>query len=94
MVPRTLSSTLALWKVSTSLECSYSNWQLLTSNLVEIHNKQSDSYTVVAQDCINYLNNLAAENSPCFGPKHHDTTGGTWQVGKNILTFHALSSYL
>ena len=33
---------------------------------------------------------LSAEGGWCSGEKNHDTKGGTWQVGHNAVSYHAL----
>jgi hypothetical protein len=42
--------------------------------------------------CKEYLKNLSKDGSTCYGGKaHDDTKGGTWQVGNNAVSYHALA---
>ncbi|KAL3704503.1 hypothetical protein TMatcc_008174 [Talaromyces marneffei ATCC 18224] len=36
------------------------------------------------------LMELSNNNSKCWGSKHSDTKGGTWQVGSGAISYHAL----
>lgn len=58
----------------------------------EIHNKQDSDHTVDSVSCEKYLGALSAEGSDCYGTEHHDTNGGTWQVGDNAVSYHALGN--
>ncbi|KAF2635367.1 hypothetical protein P280DRAFT_501963 [Massarina eburnea CBS 473.64] len=58
----------------------------------EIHNKkQNDGHTITADSCKTYLKNLASDGSKCFGATNKDTKGGTWQVGDEEVSYHALA---
>lgn len=42
--------------------------------------------------CKEYLKNLSKDGSKCYGGKNHDDTkGGTWQVGNDAVSYHALA---
>ncbi|KAI9892541.1 MAG: hypothetical protein M1814_001230 [Vezdaea aestivalis] len=57
----------------------------------EIHNKLKDGvHTVVEADCVTYLMKMAATGTKCFGKNNYDTKGGTWQVGDDQVSYHAL----
>ncbi|KAI1814819.1 hypothetical protein GGS20DRAFT_585081 [Poronia punctata] len=56
----------------------------------EIHNKQDDDHTVEAGSCQEYLGKLSEDGGKCYGPDHHDTKGGTYQVGDDGVSYHAL----
>ncbi|KAF3384119.1 Altered inheritance of mitochondria protein 6 [Talaromyces pinophilus] len=57
----------------------------------EVHNKQSSaSHTVDVNNCTSYLQELSNNNSECWGSEHSDTKGGTWQVGSDAISYHAL----
>ncbi|RYP91551.1 hypothetical protein DL770_002331 [Monosporascus sp. CRB-9-2] len=42
--------------------------------------------------CKEYLKKLSEEGGQCYGPGNKDTKGGTWQVGDNAVSYHALGS--
>ena len=44
----------------------------------------------LANNCTCYLQELSNDNSKCWGSKHSDTKGGTWQVGSDAISYHAL----
>ncbi|KAK6066340.1 hypothetical protein SCUP234_12120 [Seiridium cupressi] len=56
----------------------------------EVHNKQSDDHKVEADSCKKYLNALSADGGKCSGKENTDTEGGTWQVGNEAVSYHAL----
>ncbi|KAI1136314.1 hypothetical protein F5Y05DRAFT_390958 [Hypoxylon sp. FL0543] len=58
----------------------------------EVHNKLDSNHTISTQDCENYLLALSAEGDECSGETNHDTKGGTWQVGNNGVSYHALGN--
>ena len=59
----------------------------------EIHNQQkTGDHKVDASDCKTYLQQLSSSNSSCFGDEHHDTKGGTWQIGSDVASYHALAN--
>lgn len=41
-------------------------------------------------NCTSYLQELSNDNSKCWGSKHGDTKGGTWEVGPDAVSYHAL----
>src|SRR5690349_17728424 len=43
-----------------------------------------------AEDCKKYLLALSKDGGKCSGETNHDTKGGTWQVGTNGVSYHAL----
>lgn len=43
-------------------------------------------------DCAKYLGDIGAEGKKCYGPDNIDTKGGTWQVGSEDVSYHALGS--
>lgn len=44
-----------------------------------------------AADCVNYLNTLSADGGKCSGADNKDTKGGTYQVGNEDVSYHALA---
>ncbi|KAI0836788.1 hypothetical protein F5Y06DRAFT_272319 [Hypoxylon sp. FL0890] len=58
----------------------------------EVHNKLNSDHTISTQDCENYLLALSAEGGKCSGETNHDTKGGTWQVGNDGISYHALGN--
>ncbi|KAI1760271.1 hypothetical protein GGR53DRAFT_510544 [Hypoxylon sp. FL1150] len=56
----------------------------------EIHNKQSADHTVDSASCVQFLGTLSATGGECYGTEHHDTKGGTYQVGNEAVSYHAL----
>ncbi|KAI0879166.1 hypothetical protein GGS24DRAFT_230971 [Hypoxylon argillaceum] len=58
----------------------------------EIHNKLSTTHTVDAASCKTYLSTLSASGGQCFGTTNMDTKGGTYQVGTNGVSYHALAN--
>ncbi|KAI2471180.1 hypothetical protein F4781DRAFT_144518 [Annulohypoxylon bovei var. microspora] len=58
----------------------------------EVHNKESSDHTISTESCQNYLLALSAEGGNCSGETNHDTKGGTWQVGNNGVSYHALAN--
>jgi hypothetical protein len=45
----------------------------------------------IGTKCKEYLKNLSKDGSKCYGGKSHDDTkGGTWQVGNDAISYHAL----
>ncbi|KAJ8122358.1 hypothetical protein ONZ43_g1427 [Nemania bipapillata] len=58
----------------------------------EIHNKLSTTHTVDAASCKTYLSTLSASGGKCFGTTNMDTKGGTYQVGTNGVSYHALGN--
>ncbi|CAI6287452.1 unnamed protein product [Periconia digitata] len=58
----------------------------------EIHNKKEEGGHVVNEnDCKKYLTTLSAPNSKCYGKDNADTKGGTYQVGPESISYHALA---
>ncbi|KAI0136926.1 hypothetical protein BJ170DRAFT_677788 [Xylariales sp. AK1849] len=56
----------------------------------EINNKQKDGNHIVNYDnCQTYLEAMSATNSKCYGKKNRDTKGGSYQVGKEVISYHA-----
>lgn len=47
---------------------------------------------MTTEDCKNYLLALSADGGKCSGANNHDTKGGTWQVGNNAVSYHALGN--
>jgi hypothetical protein len=45
-----------------------------------------------AATCKTNLKKLSAQGGKCYGPDHSDTKGGTWQVGNNDVSYHALAN--
>ncbi|OTA99336.1 hypothetical protein M426DRAFT_325257 [Hypoxylon sp. CI-4A] len=58
----------------------------------EVHNKESTDHTISAESCQNYLLALSADGGKCSGETNHDTKGGTWQVGDDGVSYHALGN--
>ncbi|KAI1172167.1 hypothetical protein F4777DRAFT_590726 [Nemania sp. FL0916] len=58
----------------------------------EIHNKLSTTHTVDAASCKKYFATLSASGGQCFGTTNMDTKGGTYQVGTNGVSYHALGN--
>ncbi|GLI81356.1 hypothetical protein PoHVEF18_009733 [Penicillium ochrochloron] len=57
----------------------------------EIHNKMKDGdHTPNQSDCETYLMKMADTDSKCYGSKNKDTKGGTWQIGSDDVSYHAL----
>ncbi|KAF7176529.1 hypothetical protein CNMCM7691_002847 [Aspergillus felis] len=57
----------------------------------EIHNKMKDGdHTPNQADCETYLMKMADSSSKCYGSKNKDTKGGTWQIGSDEVSYHAL----
>ncbi|CAG8958680.1 hypothetical protein HYFRA_00011522 [Hymenoscyphus fraxineus] len=56
----------------------------------EIHNKSKDNHIPDKDKCIEYLMKMAATDSSCYGSNNKDTKGGTWQVGADKISYHAL----
>ncbi|KAI1267321.1 hypothetical protein F5Y18DRAFT_379882 [Xylariaceae sp. FL1019] len=56
----------------------------------EIHNKQSTAHVVNTASCQMYLGTLSASGGKCYGSDHGDTKGGTYQVGAEAISYHAL----
>ena len=60
--------------------------------VVEIHNrKRNQGHIPYYKDCYYYLTRMSQPDSECFGNKHQDTKGGTWQVGSHAISYHALA---
>lgn len=80
------------------LELPFSVTSLLTNSaIVEVHNKKWDgTLSIVEEDCKTNLKQMskvgaeAANGDKCWGSKNSDTKGGTWQVGANEVSYHAL----
>lgn len=47
-----------------------------------------------ATSCKQYLKKLSENSSgnSCYGPRNKDTKGGTWQVGNDAISYHALAN--
>ena len=45
---------------------------------------------MIENDCVKFLNALSADGGKCSGADNKDTKGGTWQVGPNGISYHAL----
>ncbi|KAI1385299.1 uncharacterized protein F4822DRAFT_432147 [Hypoxylon trugodes] len=58
----------------------------------EVHNKETTDHTISAEDCAKYLLALSVDGGQCSGQTNHDTKGGTWQVGTNGISYHALGN--
>ncbi|KAI1483297.1 hypothetical protein F4774DRAFT_405933 [Daldinia eschscholtzii] len=60
----------------------------------EIHNKQSTGDHIPdLANCRLYLGMMTRSNANgyhCYGEKNKDTKGGTWQVGSDQISYHAL----
>ncbi|XXH04117.1 hypothetical protein Hte_010529 [Hypoxylon texense] len=57
----------------------------------EIHNKMGDGvHTPDEDNCKTYLKKMSNGDSKCYGSKNQDTKGGTWQVGKEAISYHGL----
>ncbi|KAI1434395.1 hypothetical protein GGR50DRAFT_704314 [Xylaria sp. CBS 124048] len=69
---------------------SPSTYGLIGYVYFEIHNKLSTVHKVTAASCKTYLGKLSAANSACYGATNSDTKGGTYQVGTNGVSYHAL----
>lgn len=46
--------------------------------------------TPSAESCKNYLNTLSADGGKCSGTDNKDTKGGTYQVGSDDVSYHAI----
>lgn len=46
--------------------------------------------TCLVDSCKEYLNALSEDGGECSGSDHKDTKGGTWQVGDEDVSYHAL----
>lgn len=51
-----------------------------------------DTDVFPAASCVQYLSTLSAAGGDCYGTEHHDTKGGTYQVGNNQVSYHALAN--
>jgi len=52
----------------------------------------SRSDCVTGANCKGYFANLTKDGSKCYGGKNHDDTkGGTWQVGADAISYHAIA---
>ncbi|KAI1421662.1 hypothetical protein F5Y12DRAFT_766352 [Xylaria sp. FL1777] len=69
-----------------------SKYGLLGYVYFEIHNKLSSTHTVDATSCKTYLGKLSAVGGKCYGTTNGDTKGGTYQVGTNGVSYHALGN--
>ncbi|RWA05629.1 hypothetical protein EKO27_g9479 [Xylaria grammica] len=69
-----------------------SKYGLLGYVYFEIHNKLSSSHTVDATSCKKYLGTLSEVGGQCYGTTNGDTKGGTYQVGTNGVSYHALGN--
>ncbi|KAI3343763.1 hypothetical protein F4824DRAFT_20322 [Ustulina deusta] len=69
-----------------------SKYGLLGYVYFEIHNKLSSTHTVDATSCKKYLGTLSAVGGQCYGTTNGDTKGGTYQVGTNGVSYHALGN--
>jgi hypothetical protein len=49
---------------------------------------------MLVNDCISHFQQLSNDNSKCWGSTNHDTKGGTWQVGSDAVSYHALGNAL
>ncbi|KAI1378081.1 hypothetical protein F4677DRAFT_458787 [Hypoxylon crocopeplum] len=59
----------------------------------EIHNKQKKgSHTPTIDNCKTYLMKMARAGQSCYGKKHKDSKGGTYQIGSDDISYHALPS--
>ncbi|KAI0976102.1 hypothetical protein F4678DRAFT_415984 [Xylaria arbuscula] len=67
-----------------------SKYGLLGYVYFEIHNKLSSTHTVDATSCKTYLGKISAVGGQCYGTTNGDTKGGTYQVGTNGVSYHAL----
>ncbi|KAH7324168.1 hypothetical protein B0I35DRAFT_475436 [Stachybotrys elegans] len=58
----------------------------------EVHNKINSDHIISAPNCERYLLALSAPGGRCSGATNFDTKGGTWQVGNNGISYHALGN--
>ncbi|KAH8660406.1 hypothetical protein BX600DRAFT_514015 [Xylariales sp. PMI_506] len=58
----------------------------------EVHNKETTDHLISEANCETYLLALSADGGTCSGANNHDTKGGTWQVGNNGVSYHALGN--
>ncbi|KAI9147368.1 Glycosyltransferase sdnJ [Paramyrothecium foliicola] len=58
----------------------------------EVHNKIKTDHKISAESCRTYLLALSAPGGKCSGEVNSDTKGGTWQVGNNGVSYHALAN--
>ncbi|EGX93898.1 hypothetical protein CCM_02168 [Cordyceps militaris CM01] len=56
----------------------------------EVHNKITSDHVISKNDCVRYLNALSADGGKCSGATNKDTKGGTWQVGPDGISYHAI----
>ncbi|KAF2872947.1 hypothetical protein BDV95DRAFT_593340 [Massariosphaeria phaeospora] len=59
----------------------------------EIHNKRGGDHVVNTDNCKTYLKKLSS-GGECYGKDNHDTKGGTYQVGADDVSYHALANKL
>ncbi|KAI2642731.1 hypothetical protein GGS21DRAFT_499343 [Xylaria nigripes] len=71
---------------------SPSTYGILGYVYFEIHNKLSTTHKVDAASCKKYLGTLSAVGGKCYGTINSDTKGGTYQVGSNGVSYHALGN--
>ncbi|KAK9414180.1 hypothetical protein SUNI508_02279 [Seiridium unicorne] len=72
-----------------------SKTQILPGHIeFEIHNKQdTGDHTPDLANCKLYLKKMTdpnANGSNCYGKNNKDTKGGTWQIGDDKISYHAL----
>ncbi|KAK0383984.1 hypothetical protein NLU13_8073 [Sarocladium strictum] len=58
----------------------------------EVHNKIKQDHQISESSCITYLQALSKPGGKCSGEVNADTKGGTWQVGNNAISYHALGN--
>ncbi|KAI1878932.1 hypothetical protein JX265_003109 [Neoarthrinium moseri] len=71
------------------------NTQVLPGHIeFEIHNKQdTGDHTPDLANCKLYLKKMADPNANgknCYGKNNKDSKGGTWQIGNDKISYHAL----
>ncbi|KXJ95189.1 hypothetical protein Micbo1qcDRAFT_230485 [Microdochium bolleyi] len=57
---------------------------------LEVHNKISSNHVINIDSCKKYLKALSVPGGKCSGPTNKDSKGGTWQVGNDGVSYHAI----
>ncbi|KAH7122567.1 hypothetical protein B0J11DRAFT_569360 [Dendryphion nanum] len=56
--------------------------------------RKEETDDLKAAKCKEYLKQLSKEGSKCYSDNNKDTKGGTWQVGNDDVSYHALGNKL
>ncbi|KAH7035704.1 uncharacterized protein B0I36DRAFT_361036 [Microdochium trichocladiopsis] len=57
---------------------------------LEVHNKISSNHVINIDSCKQYLKALSVSGGKCSGATNKDSKGGTWQVGNEEVSYHAI----